>query len=208
MSASTDLLIATRNAGKIREFASLFEELPVRLRSLSEFPQAAAAEVEETGATFAENSALKARFYAALTGIWTLADDSGLEVEALGGAPGIYSARYAGANASDMERVRRLLEELRQTGDARRRARFVCTITLAQPRPLTLDKFTGICEGRIAAAPRGQGGFGYDPIFIPDGYDQTFGELSSEIKQQISHRALALRAAYSFLRERLRRCSA
>jgi XTP/dITP diphosphohydrolase len=192
-----ELLIATRNAGKVREVEPLLEGLPLRLRSLAEFPTVA--EVEETGATFAENAALKARGYAAQTHLWTLADDSGLEVDALGGAPGIYSARYGGVGASDSERVVRLLDELSRTGEFRRRARFVCVIAIADSDAKLINTFTGTCEGRIAPAPRGENGFGYDPVFIPDGYEQSFGELSPEIKQQISHRARALNAARSFL---------
>lgn len=193
-----ELLIATRNAGKVCEVEMLLERLPLRLRSLSEFPEIV--EVEETGATFAENAALKARGYAAQTRLWTLADDSGLEVEALGGAPGVFSARYAGgACASDGERIVHLLTELSRTGDTERRARFVCVIAITDPDARLVNTSTGTCEGSIALAPRGMNGFGYDPIFIPDGYQQSFGELSPEIKQHISHRARALEAARSFL---------
>lgn len=193
----TELLIATGNAGKVREVMRLLDGLPLRLRSLAEF--SGVAEVEETGATFAENAALKATVYAGQTGLWTLADDSGLEVDALGGAPGVFSARYAGAGASDAERVSRLLAELSRTGDCERRARFVCVIAIADPAARLAHTSTGICEGRIALAPRGAGGFGYDPIFIPDGYQASFGELPVEIKQRISHRAIALEAARPFL---------
>jgi XTP/dITP diphosphohydrolase len=193
-----ELLIATRNAGKIVEVESLLDGLPLRLRSLAEFPEIG--EVEETGTTFAENAALKASNYAAQTRLWTLADDSGLEVEALGGAPGVYSARYAGgAGATDAERNAKLLAELSRTRDAERRARFVCVIAISDPSARLVNSSTGICEGRIALAPRGVEGFGYDPVFIPEGYQQSFGELLPEIKQRISHRARALEAARSFL---------
>lgn len=193
-----ELLIATRNAGKVCEVEMLLEGLPLRLRSLAEFPEVP--EVEETGATFAENAALKAKSYATQTRLWTLADDSGLEVEALGGAPGIFSARYAGgANASDAERIAHLLAELSRTGDTERRARFVCVIAITDPGARLVNTSTGTCDGRIAPAPRGGNGFGYDPVFIPDGYQQSFGELSSEIKRRISHRARALDAARPFL---------
>ena len=195
-----ELLIATRNAGKVCEVEMLLEGLPLRFRSLAEFPEIV--EVEETGATFAENAALKARGYAAQTRLWALADDSGLEVEALGGAPGVFSARYAGgAHASDAERTAHLLAELSRTGDTGRRARFVCVIAIADADARLVDSSTGTCEGSIALAPRGVNGFGYDPVFIPDGYRQTFGELPPEIKQHISHRARALEAARSFLLE-------
>ena len=198
----TELLIATSNAGKIREFQSLLAALPLRLRSLSEFP--AAAEIDETGASFAENATLKAKAHAEQTKLWTLADDSGLEVEALGGAPGVLSARYAGKDASDAERVARLLSELSRAGDRRRTARFVCAIAVADAKGSLVNVSLGVCEGRIADAPRGTNGFGYDPVFIPDGYTQTFGELPPEIKQDISHRARAVKAARSFLLAHLR----
>lgn len=203
MSTPNELLIATRNDGKLREFAALLSDMPLRLRGLAEFPQTS--DVEETGATFEENAALKAHAYAAQTGLWTLADDSGLEVDALGGAPGIFSARYAGEHASDAERTARLLSELAQTNDARRRARFVCAIAVVHPATRTLDIFKGVCEGHIAPEPRGDNGFGYDPVFIPEGYDATFGELTRETKDLLSHRARALRAARVFLEERLAR---
>lgn len=199
----TELLIATRNPGKVREVESLLGTYPLRLRSLAEF--SAAREVEETGATFAENAAIKAQAYALQTGCWTLADDSGLEVEALDGAPGVHSARYGGAGVrSDAARVERLLEALSSTNDTQRRARFICVIAIADAGGKLLDLFTGTCEGRIAHEARGSGGFGYDPIFVPDGYEQSFGELPSEIKQSISHRARALRAALPFLLDHFR----
>lgn len=192
-----ELLIATRNRGKVLEVESLLGTFPLRLRSLRDFP--ATEDVEETGSTFEENGALKAQAYAAQTGYSTLADDSGLEVEALGGAPGVFSARYGGPEASDAERIERLLGALSRSGDANRRARFVCVIAIADSRANLLELFTGTCEGCIAHEPRGSGGFGYDPVFVPDGYQQTFGELPSEIKQRISHRARALKAALPFL---------
>jgi XTP/dITP diphosphohydrolase len=192
-----ELLIATHNAGKVRELESLLDGLPWRLRSLAEFPDVM--KVEETGSTFAENAALKARGYAAQTRLWTLADDSGLEVEALGGAPGVLSARYGGEGASDAGRTARLLKELARTDDRQRRARFVCVIAITDAAARLVHTSTGTCEGSIALAPRGGRGFGYDPVFIPDGYEQTFGELSPDIKQRISHRARALEAARPFL---------
>ncbi|HEX8774477.1 MAG TPA: RdgB/HAM1 family non-canonical purine NTP pyrophosphatase [Pyrinomonadaceae bacterium] len=192
-----ELLIATRNRGKVLEVESLLGAFHLRLRSLADFP--AVEDVEETGSTFEENSALKARSYAAQTGCWTLADDSGLEVEALGGAPGVFSARYGGPEATDAERVERLLAALSRSGNANRRARFVCVIAIADSKSNLVELFSGTCEGRIAHASQGTGGFGYDPVFVPDGYEQTFGELPAEIKQQISHRARALKAALPFL---------
>jgi XTP/dITP diphosphohydrolase len=197
----SELLIATRNPGKILELESLVGTLPLRLRSLGEFP--AIPEVEETGATFTDNAVLKATNYARQSKLWTLADDSGIEVEALNGAPGVFSARYAGPEASDAERVTLLLDELSRTNDGLRRARFVSVIAIADGAGQLAHVSKGLCEGRLADAPRGAGGFGYDPIFIPDGYAQTFGELPLEIKQSISHRSRALQGALTFLRQHL-----
>jgi XTP/dITP diphosphohydrolase len=200
MNAHTELLVATNNAGKVRELSQLLSGFPLRLRLLEEFP--GVEEAEETGATFAENAAIKARHYSARTGLLTLSDDSGLAVDALGGAPGVYSARYAGREATYAERMSKLTAELDATGDADRRARFVCVIAVADPAASTLHTFEGECLGRLARAPRGTGGFGYDPLFVPDGYEQTFGELPADIKHRLSHRARALRKAARHLRER------
>lgn len=199
-SRPTELLIATGNAGKLREFAQLFAGLPLRLRSLAEFPDITP--VAETGATFAENATLKACGYRRQTRLWTLADDSGLEVAALGGAPGVRSARYAGPDATDADRRSRLLAELAQTGDRKRHARFVCVIALTTTGAQPTELFTGICAGRIAHDERGQNGFGYDPIFVPTGYEQTFGELPDEIKHRISHRARAAQKVKHYLAAR------
>jgi XTP/dITP diphosphohydrolase len=192
-----ELVIATRNPGKLVEVRELLHDLPVTLQSLLEFPQTT--EVAETGQTFTDNASIKATAYALQTGAWTLSDDSGLEVEALGGAPGIYSARYAGEAATDSERVELLLSELARTGDERRRARFVCAVSLSDPLGRIINVSTGACFGRIAYGPRGEQGFGYDPVFIPEGFEQTFGELSAEGKQKISHRARALEETRAFL---------
>jgi XTP/dITP diphosphohydrolase len=194
---STELLIATTNRGKIVELRSLLSSLSLSLRSLDEFPEVT--DVPETGATFAENAILKARGYAAQTQLWTLADDSGLEVDALGGAPGVYSARYGGESLSDADRVKLLLEALSKSNDANRHARFVCVIAIADPSGEILNLSTGVCEGRIAYEPRGANGFGYDPVFVPEGYEQSFGELTTSIKETISHRGRALSAAQTFL---------
>lgn len=191
------LLIATGNKGKIVEFQSLLASLPLCLRNLAEFPEIR--EVEETGMTFSDNAVLKAKGYAGQTGLWTLADDSGLEVDALDGAPGVFSARYGGEGATDSQRIERLLEELSQCAEQERRARFICVIAIADAQGQVAHLSTGRCEGRIIHAPRGTGGFGYDPVFLPQGFNQTFGELSPEIKQSISHRALAMQATHSFL---------
>jgi XTP/dITP diphosphohydrolase len=194
---SSDLLIGTRNAGKLQELRTLLAPAPVRLHSLSEFSDIA--DVAETGATFAENAELKATGYASQTHLWTLADDSGLEVDALSGAPGVFSARYCGENATDSDRIARLLQDLDNTGDEKRRARFVCAIAVADPAGRVAAAFAATCEGHITRGARGQGGFGYDPIFQPDGYAQTFGELPPRVKDRMSHRGRALEAAYAFL---------
>jgi XTP/dITP diphosphohydrolase len=198
VNAHTELLVATRNAGKVRELTELLAGVPLRLRGLDDFP--GAPEVEETGATFEENARIKAAGYSAHARLLTLADDSGLEVSALGGAPGVLSARYAGASATDAERVELLLRELSSADSDDRRARFVCIVALHDPRSGATELFRGVCPGRIAQKARGTNGFGYDPVFIPDGHSQTFAELPAHVKQQISHRALALRHARDFIR--------
>jgi XTP/dITP diphosphohydrolase len=157
-------------------------------------------EPAEDAETYYGNAAAKASYYARMTGEWVLADDSGLEVQALGGAPGVFSARYAGPNASDSQRRLKLLTEL--TGVNDRRARFVCSAAIADSKGNIVKTAEGICEGVISTNGRGDSGFGYDPIFIPSGYDLTFGELSEQIKNQISHRARAIRGLLRFLEER------
>ena len=179
-SAKLNLLIATNNTGKLNEFAGLLTGLPIRLLSLAEFENIG--EVEETGVTFEENAVLKARGYALRAGIWALADDSGLEVEALGGRPGVYSARYAGAQPVTQQKMAALLNELDETG--RRTPAGQVRFRYRHRGRAGRHKFLaeGVCAGTIAEAPRGTNGFGYDPIFIPDGFEQTFGELSADVK--------------------------
>jgi XTP/dITP diphosphohydrolase len=196
-SKSMELLIATYNPGKIREIKMLLSNLPIQIHDLSEFPHIK--DVDETGTTFTENAILKARSYAKQSGCFALADDSGLEVNALNGAPGIYSARYGGEKITDTERNILLLEELKNIDKDKRQARFVCVIALSDARAETVHTFTGTCEGTIADNIYGQKGFGYDPIFIPNGYNQTFGMLHRDIKQSISHRALAIEKTRKFL---------
>jgi len=191
------LLLGTRNPGKVIEITSILANSDWSFSSLEEFPNVG--EAEENFTTFAENAIAKAQFYASATGVCALADDSGLEVEALGGAPGVFSARYAGAHASDADRRSLLLSELGKTGDSNRRARFVAVVAISKPNGEVLNVSEGICNGTITFAPRGTGGFGYDPLFIPDGYTQTFAELPDTIKNQISHRARALRGTRGFL---------
>jgi XTP/dITP diphosphohydrolase len=196
---SLELLIATKNAGKIRELRELLADLPINLRSTAEFPDLP--EPEETGLTFAENAILKAQYYGKETGILSLADDSGLEVEALEGRPGVFSARYAGVGTTNEEKNAKLLFELKQTKSDDRSARFICSIALSDKNGHIKFLTDGICEGNIAPSPRGLNGFGFDPIFIPAGFTKTFGELSDEIKHEISHRGSAIRKIIAFLKD-------
>jgi len=192
------LLLGTRNPGKVIEITSILADAGWSFRSLQEFADVAVA--TENATTYAENAIEKARFYALSTGLCALADDSGLEVEALGGAPGVFSARYAGDRASDADRRALLLSELSKVGDTNRRARFVAAVAIAQANGEVLNFSEGICEGTLTFSPRGNNGFGYDPLFIPDGYDKTFAELSDTIKNRISHRARALMQTKEFLK--------
>jgi XTP/dITP diphosphohydrolase len=208
----TPLVIASSNAGKIREFAALLADLPLEIR-----PQPEGLEVEETGTTFAANARLKAEAVAHATGCWALADDSGLAVDALGGAPGLFSARYA---ASDPERIARLLRELeaataavgkapeagneaREQVIAERRARFTAALAVADPSGQIRLEVEGHCPGVILEAPRGAGGFGYDPIFLVPELGQTFAEMDKAIKGRIGHRGRAFALLEPGLRELL-----
>ena len=191
------LLLGTRNPGKVKEITSILEDSGWSFCSLAEFEDVESP--EENGETYSDNAILKARSYALATGLCALADDSGLEVVALGGAPGVFSARYAGESASDADRRELLLSELAKTGDKDRSARFVAVVAIASPDGTVLNVSEGICEGTITFTPRGHGGFGYDPLFIPHGYDQTFAELPQNLKNRISHRALALIKTKQFL---------
>jgi len=193
-----ELLLGTRNPGKVKEITSILENAGWSFRSLREFASVEVA--EENADTYAANAIAKAQFYAAATGLTALADDSGLEVAALAGAPGVYSARYAGEHASDADRRQLLLAELAKTGAENRRARFVSVVAVAAADGTVLNISEGMCEGTIAFAPRGHGGFGYDPLFVPDGYEQTFAELPEVTKNRMSHRARALLKTAEFLR--------
>jgi len=195
------LLVGTKNPGKNEEVQFLLRDLPLELHSLIEFPTIET--VEESESSYTENAIRKAGTYARETGMWALADDSGLEVDALGGAPGVRSARYAGAGATDSERIELLLSALSNTEDEGRGARFRSVVAIADAMGKVLNVAEGVCEGSISRAPRGKNGFGYDPIFVPQGYDLTFAELSQSEKDQISHRARALSLTVEFLRERL-----
>lgn len=192
--APLTLVMATRNAGKVREMAELLKDLGVRLLSLNDFPEIP--EIPELGATFAENAAAKASTVARLTGLPALADDSGLEVDALAGRPGVFSARYAqdrtgGRTPTDEDNWRKLLDEMRQVPPEKRQARFVCEIALAWPDGRLLTT-RGELAGAIAPEPRGAGGFGYDPVFWLAEYQATVAELDLAVKNRISHRGRAL----------------
>lgn len=189
------IVVATSNKHKVEEYSRLLADQDVELRSLADYP--GFPEVEENGTTFAENASLKAVAASSYCESAAFADDSGLEVEALDGRPGVYSSRYA---PTDPERIAKLLKELE--GCENRRARFVCAIAIAFNGEV-LEVFEGEVRGTITLAPRGNDGFGYDPVFQPDGYDKTFGELSGEEKNKISHRANAFAQALEFVEDTL-----
>ena len=192
------IILATRNPGKCREIAQVLSDLPVAVEGLDRFPDVD--EPAETGATFAANARDKANYYARATGQWCLADDSGLVVDALDGAPGVHSARYAaddlspGATRDEIDRANnaRLLERLRDVPDERRTARFVCHLALGDGERILIETFDTI-EGRIGHAPAGDNGFGYDPLFVNNETGCTTAELSGEQKNAISHRGKAVR---------------
>jgi XTP/dITP diphosphohydrolase len=190
-------VLASGNAGKVREFAQL-----LAARDIEVIPQTAfaIAAPEETGSTFRDNALLKARHAAGLSGLAALADDSGIEVDALGGRPGVRSARYAGEGATDADNVALLLRELADVPAERRSARYRCVLVFlrdaADPDPVVAD---GVWEGRILSAPRGSGGFGYDPVFQPAGLSLAVAELPAQQKNLISHREQALRALLAAL---------
>ncbi|SFM61371.1 XTP/dITP diphosphatase [Thermodesulforhabdus norvegica] len=188
MSEPIILVIATRNRGKSREIKALLKDFPVEIRDLNDFGPIP--EVEEDGKTFEENAYKKASFTARILGLPALADDSGLEVEALGGRPGVMSARFAGPNATDEENNAKLLRELE--GVENRRARFCCVISIAVPTGFALT-YEGVCEGEIVTEPRGRNGFGYDPLFYYPPLGKTFAEMTMEEKSAVSHRGKALR---------------
>lgn len=192
------LLVATHNRGKVAEFAEMLADLEVDWVGLDDV--GISQDVAETGLTFQENAELKALAYVAQTGLLTLADDSGLEVDALDGQPGVYTARYGGAGLSHQERYELLLRNLAGVPEAERTARFRCVIVLARPEGV-VGTAVGVCEGRIAFAPAGSGGFGYDPVFFLPDRNLTMAQLPSAVKHQISHRGRAVRAILPLLRE-------
>jgi len=189
------VVLATLNPGKVRELDRLLGDLPIELVSLADIPGASLP--PETGTTYAENALIKARAARGLTGLAALGDDSGLEVDALGGGPGLHSARFGGPRLDDRGRTSLLLERLRAVPAGKRTARFRCVIALVDENgERTVE---GLAEGEIAAAPRGTGGFGYDPVFFFPALDRTFGELTDREKERVSHRGLAARAARTLL---------
>ncbi|OGQ97579.1 MAG: Non-canonical purine NTP pyrophosphatase [Deltaproteobacteria bacterium RIFOXYD12_FULL_57_12] len=181
------IVLASRNAGKVKEFRAIVKDFPVEIKSLNDFGPIP--EAVEDGATFEENAYKKALFTAKVLGLPAIADDSGLVVEALGGAPGVWSARYAGAKATDAENTDKLLREM--AGKENRKAAFECVLSLAVPSGPALT-YEGRCEGEILDAPRGEEGFGYDPVFYYRPFGKTFAELTIEEKNRISHRGKAL----------------
>ena len=199
------LVLATRNSGKVVELTAMLKKdnrhQNTQILSLQDFPDAP--DVIEDGATYQENAAKKATVIADYTGCCTLADDAGLEVDALDGAPGIHSKQWAGEDATDAIRIQKLLEAIE--GAASRKARFVAAIAIAEPIGVENPSYSrvqvvvGKCEGYITHNPAGDSGFGYDPIFIPNGYEKTFAELGESVKNRISHRGEALRLALELL---------
>lgn len=193
-----EILIATHNLGKLREYQALLPDYT--LISLNDIGLGAF-EVEETGSAFLDNAALKAVRYARASGRLTLSDDSGLCVDALDGAPGVYSARYGGDDLDDAGRRAYLLAQMQHIPESQRSAHFVCVIALHDPRTGQTYAVEGICEGHVLTEERGSGGFGYDPLFVPQGYDLTYAEMPPEQKDALSHRGRAVQKLIPLLRE-------
>jgi XTP/dITP diphosphohydrolase len=202
-----NIVLATRNKKKIEEIKRIVRDVPVTIYTLDDFP--GCPEVEEDGKTFEENAVKKASAVSKYTKMPTLADDSGLEVYALGGAPGVFSARYAGREADDRKNYEKLLREMSSVPDGERGGRFVCVIALALPvgdstlRDSRVETFSGYAEGMIGKEPKGANGFGYDPVFYATGHERTFAEMSDKEKDLLSHRGMALRRLYAFLKNSL-----
>jgi XTP/dITP diphosphohydrolase len=197
--ATQRIVLATNNAGKLRELQSLLQPLAIEVIAKSHFTHD---EVAETGVTFVENALIKARHAAGASGLPALADDSGIEVDTLGGAPGVYSARYAGEGASDADNLHKLLAEMVNVPDAQRSARYCCALVYVRsaddPAPIVCE---AEWDGFITLAPQGEGGFGYDPIFYVPAFSRTAAEISVAEKNSVSHRAKALRQLLAALRD-------
>jgi len=191
-----EVLIATTNKGKLREIRRILSEAPVALKTLADFPGIEAP--EETGLSFDENARLKAFYYARATGFPTLAEDSGFEVDALNGEPGIYSARYLREDASYDERFADIFRRVRESGVSDRSARFICALAVVSGEVILFET-RGAVEGTLANAPAGSNGFGYDPVFFYPPYGKTFGEVSDDEKTAVSHRGQAMRAFRDYL---------
>lgn len=196
MTECFELVLGTRNRKKRRELETLLDGIPVQVRTLDEFPNSL--EVAETGQTFEENARLKATVQAIQLGKWVMGEDSGLSVDALDGAPGVWSARFAGEDASDADNNSRLVEDLKSVPLMQRTAHYTCHITLSDPQGRPVIDVEGYCRGRIALKPSGSAGFGYDPWFELVEYHQTFAELGDTVKSVLSHRGRAMR---EFLRQ-------
>jgi len=194
-----EIVLATRNKKKIEEIKRITADLPITILSLSDYPNCP--ETVEDKDTFEGNATKKAVEVCQCTGKAALADDSGLEVDALKGAPGVYSARYAGEGANDVKNNEKLLQELKNIPQDKRTAQFVCCMALALPGG-DVKTFFGFAKGRIGLEPKGKTGFGYDPVFTPDGFDRTFAEMSGEEKDRLSHRGKALEKLRNFLHDR------
>jgi XTP/dITP diphosphohydrolase len=192
-----EVLLATRNRGKVREIRKLLKGMGVRIQCLQDLPEAP--EVEEDGSSFAENALKKARFYAALSGVLTISDDSGVEVEALKGQPGVYSARYAGEGASDQDNNQKLLKKMEGTPASKRGASFKCSIAIVSPDGKEAVA-EGSCKGKIGFREVGRRGFGYDPLFILPRYGKTMAQFTLGEKNKISHRGKALRKLRRIIR--------
>lgn len=197
-----EIIIATKNKGKAKEFTELFGPLGFKVKTLLDYPDAP--DIEETGKTFTENALLKAQGIAKLYQKIVIADDSGLVIDALNGRPGVYSARYAGEEKNDKANIQKVLSEMKDIPQDRRTAHFHCTLALVQlgTAPITVD---GICEGLILTEKRGNNGFGYDPIFYVSQLDKTMAEMTPEEKNKISHRGNAIRALYEIIQEAMKK---
>lgn len=189
-------VLASRNKHKIKELRETLAPLNIELKSTYDFPNLE--EVIEDADTFEGNALKKARYVHNETGLPALSDDTGLEVDALGGRPGVYSARYAGESATDEDNLEKLLMELSDVDLSERNARFRTVVAFVTNKETYT--FEGVCEGKITEEPHGDGGFGYDPVFRPDGYEHTFAELSSVVKNEISHRGKAIQKFYKWLK--------